>query len=210
MAAVDLGRKWSQRDSAVGGFELAPRPGDTAWGGCVCHALGDQRLHRGEAIAPTRCSTRPAHDETCKLRIERTQFDGLPCDQMHRRAKKMMSAKGREPHDHEIALADSFAQPMAVMEADNPGAVMIDPFLRLIEPPMRRTEVQDQGYFDRRKVSFANRIREKTRAGKIAPDECAKLRMRAAMRRPPLSQLRFVRVDLHAWINSLAEAEIIA
>jgi hypothetical protein len=114
-------------------------------------------------------------------------------------------AKGREPHDHEIARTDSFTQPMAVMEADNPGAVAIDPVLRLcgVEPAMRRAEIQEQRNLGRRKMSFANRIREKTRTRKVTAHERAKLRMRTALRRPPASQFRCVLVYLHAPIAFL-------
>jgi len=68
---------------------------------------------------------------------------------------------------------------------------------------MRRAEIQDQGYLGRRKMSFANRLREKTRTRKITSHERAKLRMRTALRRPPVSQLRCVLVYLHAPIAFL-------
>jgi len=124
---------------------------------------------------------------------------------MHRRAEKKMSAERRESHDREIALSDGFTQLMAVMEADNPGAVAIDPVLRLcgLEPAMRRAEIQDQGYLGCRKMSFANRLREKTRTRKVTAHERAKLRMRTALRRPPASQFRCVLVYLHAPIAFL-------
>jgi hypothetical protein len=114
-----------------------------------------------------------------------------------------MSAKRREPNDHEIALSDSFAQLMAVMEADNPGAVMTDPFLRIcgIKPPMRRAEIQEQGYLGRRKVSLANWFREKTRARQETSYKRAKLWMSTSLRHPPSSQPRCVLVNLHVAIG---------
>jgi hypothetical protein len=111
-----------------------------------------------------------------------------------------VSAKGREPHNHEITLSDSFGQLVAVMEADDPGAVAIDPFLRLcdIQPPMRRAEIQEQRDLGRRKMSLANWFREKARARKETSYKRAKIRMGFSLHHPPLSQLRCVLVYLHA------------
>jgi hypothetical protein len=94
---------------------------------------------------------------------------------------------------------------MAVMEADNPGAVMTDPFLRLcgIKPPMRRAEIQEQGDLGRRKVPFANGFREKTRARQETANKRAKLRVSLSLRHPPSPQPRCVLVHLHVAIGLL-------
>jgi hypothetical protein len=156
-------------------------------------------------LPPTPGSAHPAHDETRQLRIERTQLNSLPRDQVHRCPEKAVSAKRCEPHDHEIALSDGVTQPMAVMKTDNPGAVAIDPLFRLcgIEPAMRFAEIQEQGNLGRRKVSFANRVREKTRTRQVTSYKRAKMRMSTALRHPPLSQLRCVLVCPHALIAFL-------
>lgn len=74
-----------------------------------------------------------------------------------------MRAERCKAHDHELALADRSDELMTVMEADNPGPVMSDPFARFrrVLPPVRSSKIQDKGDFGRRQVSFKNGLREK-------------------------------------------------
>jgi hypothetical protein len=63
---------------------------------------------------------------------------------------------------------------------------------------MRSSKIQDKGDFGRRKMSFKNGLREKTRTRQIASNKGAKVRMSGALRHAPSSQLRFVFVYMHA------------
>jgi len=118
------------------------------------------------------------------------EVDRLVGNQIHRRAQEEMRADRRESHNHEMPLADGFAQLMAVVKAYDPHAVAVCPMRGVgsIQPPMRRPEIQKQRHLDRRQMALTDWCGKEARAREIAMDIGFEARIGAPLKGLPPSE----------------------